>query len=409
MHILLVAPSAPPKNSPEAMQVGRFLEALDDSVVVTLVTTPTVAGWEMRDSTLAVRRPNLQVIEISLPLQKVTQRFVSNSRLSRFHVPDVDFWLPKMAAKVVSLLDEVPDVIYSRSCPFSAALLARQIKYRISKPWLMHLSDPWSGSPDRHFSAKNTRLDLSLEAKCFCAADTIALTTNGQAEFYRTRYPNRFDEIIVTPNMLPLSAPAPQTRRHDGTLRLVYTGAFYGAREPSTLLGALELLRDRNIDVANRIELDVFGNASPEIAARIGSTQGCRFHGPVSFDMAVKAQSGADILVTIEPGGENPLWLHFLRSKNLDYIAAGRPILAITPHGSETHRLCAEGQGWSVGPGEKEKLADRLTELVEAHALGRLILEVRGVDHSKYDASEVSAKILDTLKSLAQRELNTPN
>lgn len=90
MHVLLVAPSAPPKNSPEAMQVGRFLSSLDPSVKVTLVTTPIVAGWQWEDRSLAVDRPRMNVVELSLPAHRSTQRLLANRRLSFLHNPDSD-------------------------------------------------------------------------------------------------------------------------------------------------------------------------------------------------------------------------------------------------------------------------------------------------------------------------------
>jgi colanic acid biosynthesis glycosyl transferase WcaI len=48
-------------------------------------------------------------------------------------------------------------------------------------------------------------------------------------------------------------------------------------------------------------------------------------------------------------------------SKIFKQMAAGRPILAITPHGSELDRMVAAGQcGFSVSPGEIEKLVEAL-------------------------------------------------
>lgn len=148
-HLLLIAPSAPPENSPEAMQVGRFLAALDPAVRVTLVTTPIGAGWARADDSLVTDRPGMQVITLRLPFHRFSHRVLSNWRLSRLHVPDADRWLPWLAGRVLAQMDGKPDVIYSRSAPFSAALLALTLKQRLRIPWLMHLSDPWVGSPYR--------------------------------------------------------------------------------------------------------------------------------------------------------------------------------------------------------------------------------------------------------------------
>lgn len=403
MHLLLVAPSAPPKNSPEAMQVGRFLAALDPAVRVTLVTTPMVSGWEWKDTTLDIKRPGLQVITPSLPAHRLSQKVLANRRLVALHVPDSEFWLPSLADQVVASLREVPDVIYSRSAPFSAALLAQRLKRLLGRPWMMHLSDPWSGSPYRVFSPRRAETDRTLEAGCVASADLIALTTEGQAAHYRARYPNRSQAIVVTPNMMPLPSDvlARPLARRVRPFRIVYTGALYGAREPSTLLTALRILRDRSPDESSQIAVNFYGNMLPEIAAAIEATHGCTNHGTVSFHGAAHAQAGADALLTIEPGGNHPLLLHFMPSKNLDYMACRKMILAITPAGSETARLCSAGQGWVIAPGDSNGLAKLLSDLARSHAAGALPPTPPDPQYSPYRAEAVTDSVLQALRGLA--------
>ena len=73
----------------------------------------------------------------------------------------------------------------------------------------------------------------------------------------------------------------------------------------------------------------------------------------------------ADLALSIEPDGSDPLLKAFLPSKILDYIAARRPVLAITPEDSPSWHLCARGYGWAVRPGDPQGLAELLAELVK--------------------------------------------
>lgn len=403
MHLLLIAPSAPPLNSPEAMQVGRFLAALDPTVRVTLVTTPIVGGWEWEDVTLAIDRPGLRVITPSLPAHRLSQRVLANYRLAALHVPDTDFWLPWFADQVAAQLNELPDVIYSRSAPFSAALLARRLKRRLNRPWMMHLSDPWAGSPYRVMSSQRAASDKTLEAGCVADADLIALTTEGQAAYYRARYPDRAQAIIVTPNMMPLlSSGVPQpSAPTDGPFRLVYTGAFYGAREPSTLLTAMRAMHLKAPSIASQITVDFYGNMPTEIASAVDATPGCTCHGPVSFQEAAQAQVNADALLTIEPAGNHPLLPHFMPSKNLDYMAFRKPILAITLAGSETARICSAGSGWTVSPGQPQALVEILLGLARARTAGIPTLIPPDPARSPFRAETLTASILLELRGLA--------
>lgn len=401
MHILLIAPSAPPKNSPEAMQVGRFLEALDPVVRVTLVTTPIVAGWQREDISLAIHRPTMNVIVPELPFHRLTQRVLANRRLSFLHRPDSDFWLSWFAKYIMRHLPDTPAVIYSRSAPFSAAMLACRLKSMTGRPWLMHLSDPWSGSPYRQLSDRRSQKDRAQEAACFADADMVTLTTEGQADYYRSRYPKYAERVSVTPNMMPtVHSPQVETRP-EGPLRLVYTGALYGNRNPATLLNAMKLIQGGTTDDAAQIQLDFYGNMPPDIAAKISETPGCVVHGPVPFAVVSKKQAQADILVTIEPGGKHPLLLHFMPSKNLDYIATGKPILAITPKGSETDRLCRSGHGWAFDPSNAELLADKLLELVRDYRAGKSLKERTNLNGSPFLAQAVTDGITENLYNLA--------
>jgi hypothetical protein len=402
MNILLVAPNAPPKNSAESIQVGRFLAALDPAVRVTLVTTPGAHGWVWQDSTLASDRPGLEVVTPTLPFHRLTQRILSNRHLSALHVPDSDFWLPWYARWLGRQLKDKPDVIYSRSAPFSAALLAQRLKDAFGCPWLMHLSDPWAGSPYHSMPPRRAAADRALEAACMADADLITLTTEGQAAHYRANYPDRASAIAVTPNMMPLrgATPTPPPPPPSGPFRIVYTGALYGDREPSTLLSALRILSDRAPNLAEKIAVDFFGNMPPDIAAAVDATPGCTRHGVVSSEIALQAQLSADVLLTIEPDGGHPLHLHFMPSKNLDYIACGKPILAITPLGSETSRLCAAGHGWAMSPGDSATLAERLSAITHAHSAGIPPQQPPDLTTSPYRAEAVASSILQALRGL---------
>ncbi len=376
VHLLLVAPCAPPKSGPEAMQVGRFLSALNPEIRVTLVTTPTVQGWEQEDSSLAIHRSGLNVIILSLPVHRLTHRVLCNHRLAAWHMPDSDFWLPWFVDQVIERLDGVPDAIYSRSVPFSAALLAQRLKRRLGCPWMMHLSDPWSGSPYRHLPPRRAASDLALEANCISEADHIALTTKGQVDHYRARYPQRAQSMSVTPNMMawPIAAsqaaPSPDYESAQGrNLTLVHTGALYGSRNPIGLLKALDLLRLRSPELAKRIRVHFVGNLHSEIAALIDSAPECTSHRHVSFVQATRMQAQADIVLSIEPKATNSMYKHFLLSKVVDYLASGRPILALTPTDSLTANYCKKGYGWAFSPDDAAGIAEFLESLLSGKRL----------------------------------------
>ncbi|AXY68622.2 glycosyltransferase [Thermosynechococcus sichuanensis E542] len=372
IHILLIAPSAPPKNSPEAIQVGRLLKLLNPSIRVTLVTPPPVnSGWAREDSTLTVDRPRLQVITPTLPVHRLMHRILTNSRLAWYHVPDTEFWLLWFTQYIIQQLRESPDVIYSRSGPYSAALLAQQLKLVLKRPWLMHLSDPWADSPYRRLKGKQRTLDQAYESRCFTDADLITLTTEGQANFYRQKYPNRADSISVTPNMMPvdwrsyrLLKPSPD-QAFQKKVRIIHVGSLYGDRNPDGLLTAIENLFTMIPDIDKKLSIEFVGNMSKELSLKISSYPACIYHGSVSFKEAMQYQINADILLCIESKESTPLHQCFLPSKIVDYLALQKPILALTPKKSVTSHYCHRGYGWAFEPDDVSGITKFLLSLLQ--------------------------------------------
>jgi glycosyltransferase involved in cell wall biosynthesis len=254
----------------------------------------------------------------------------------------------------------------------SSALLGRALKKQLGIPWIMHLSDPWVDNPYRNLTNRAAKRDAALEAGCFASADLIFMTSEGQAEHYRAKYPDRSSNIFVSPNVMstnagdPPDAEAISASRTDDTLRVVYSGSLYGNRSPDKLLAAISLVRSRAPEALRRLRVDIYGNAQDHALQMLEKASDViRYHGPLNFSDAHSVQSGADVLLVIEPDGDHPLLKHFLPSKVMDYLSLRKPILAITPQCSETWRLCREGYGWAIQPSDTEGLAALLSDLAD--------------------------------------------
>lgn len=366
MNILMVAPHAPPKNSPEAIQVRRVLAEFDRKAEGTLITAiiDSRGTWGRRDESLTLKLAHFDTQVLALPWHEVVGRVLMSHRLARWQVPDAWRWMTFLSGSVIRRLNKKPDVIYSRSSPMSAALLARKLKRRLGVPWIMHLSDPWADSPYKNAHPAEQR----MEAACFAEADYITLTTEGQAAHYRRKYPALAEKIGVCPNTMPepeewqplvQGVEAPQG---EAPVRIVFAGSLYGQRSPRPLVEALQQL---DTETLSALRVDIYGNAQGEALEWMQrAPEALRYHGPIPFAQACREQYAADIALIIEPEDPHPLGQHFLPSKTLESLALGRRMLAITPLSSETGRICAQGYGWVVSPSDVAGLADRLKQMV---------------------------------------------
>lgn len=387
MRILTIAPDAPPKNAPESIQVGRYLGELCRRHEVTLVTTPVEHGWVRADPALTVEAQTLERIELRLPFHRVAMRLLSSRfgahalRLSsRFaggrRVTDKDFWIAWKAGQVLGSLDATPDIVYSRSTPFSSALLGGALADALRRPWVMHLSDPWADNPYRGGGAPRNEVEQTLEAECFARASAVTVTTQSQAAFYRRKYPRHAGKLAVSPNVLPARSDDGAPRAPNGadpSLRIVYAGALYGERRPTALLQAMRTLEEQDGGAFRSIKILFAGNVTSEIERELRASESPQIEVLGHLDQTATRSLLADahVLVSLEPDGAHELLKTFFPSKLLDYLAARRPILAIGPRGSEAWRLCAEGHGWSHEPGDVVGIARLLRELSALHRGGR--------------------------------------
>lgn len=367
LNLLVIAPFAPPTNSAEAIQVGRIMAQLDQHACGLLVSgRPLARGWARQDASLALPLQHFTFWELALPWHRVTSRVWGSHRLARFHSPDAMMWMRWQVGAVIRGLTQKPDVIYSRSGPMSGALLAMALQKKLGVPWMMHLSDPWADSASRTVCPR----DAAYEAACFAAADSIALTTVGQADYYRKKYPEYAGKILVSPNVMPepeemACVICPDSDVRDDRLHLVFAGNLYLGRSPKPLMDALLIVRATAPYLLEKLRIDVYGNAQEPALSQLRSMpEVVHYHGAVSFAQAFAAQKTADAVVTIEADSDDTLIKSILLSKVTDCLALGKPMLAITPRGSETAAICEEGYGWAISPADPQEIAQLIVKLI---------------------------------------------
>ncbi len=401
-NVLVVAPCAPPQNAAEAIQVRRILLELDQHATGRLVTMlPDEEGWTGRDDSLALTLKNFDTQYLSLPLHRLTKHVLMSHRMRRFHVPDAMWWVSCMVPRVLAALSQKPNVIYSRSYPMSGALLAKKLAEKLNVPWIMHLSDPWADSPYGTPSARQS----ALEASCFARADAITLTTQGQAEHYRKKYPVYAAKISVCPNVMPTEDEAKSwlaaspARAKDDKLHLVFAGNLYGERSIAPLTAALDILRTTHPELLQRLRVDVYGKAQePSLSLLTGTSDVLQYHGPVSFADSCAAQVAADMVLSIEPALDHALGNCFLPSKVLESLAMQKPLLALTPAGSETEAICREGYGFAVAPNNPQSLAECLMAHIEN--LAQLRATSPKTPPARYAAEHVVQQLLAQINQL---------
>jgi len=158
-------------------------------------------------------------------------------------------------------------------------------------------------------------------------------------------------------------------QRANGNLRIVYTGAIDAARDPEPIFRAVRKLLDEGLLSLELIFMVPDSSRLFFLQERYKLKQVVHIIPAASYWKALELAFSADALLVIEANTEHGV---FLPSKFVDYCQIGKPILALTPRGSELSDYLARGGGIAVLPRDVEAISRAIRTLVEYRSQGRL-------------------------------------
>jgi len=257
------------------------------------------------------------------------------------------------------------DCVITSSPPESVHLVGRALRRR-GLPWVADVRDAWTFEPlrPRFPTSAQRRLDEHLERRWLGDADVVITVSRPAAEDLRARLgiaasfvPNGWDPALVD-----AGAQSSGVSLDPDRVSLVYTGRFgsYG-RDPTALIDALALIASESPDAAGRLELVVAGpltDAEAKLLSRDVSPARIVRAGSLARERSIALQREADALLLIA----HPTRTQLLNIKLFEYLAAGRPILALAA-GTEAGRVVEEIGGETVRADDPESIAAALRRL----------------------------------------------
>ncbi|MBI2578012.1 MAG: glycosyltransferase [Candidatus Wildermuthbacteria bacterium] len=291
-----------------------------------------------------------------------------------------------------------PDIIVSRSTPITSHLIALQLKRETKLPWIACFSDPWVSNPYAMYHLPFLKhFQEQKEKVIFAEADKIVVTNEQTRRLFSSIYPidGKIEVIYNSYDSETMSRNIDFKRKEKFVL--THTGNFYGIRSPEPLFRALEKLIDRQ-EIRTSIRVQLFGSLGPfkKLISRYGLSSIVDVKGTVPRKEALWRLMASDVLLVIDAPSKGESL--FLPSKLVDYIALGKPILAITPGGASADVIEKTKTGMIASPEDTKSIQEALLAYFNKWRAGHLLLNPNWEEIQKYSASvlmERFAKIME--------------
>lgn len=279
------------------------------------------------------------------------RRFAALARALLLYLPDQQAgWLPWACARAAELARDA-DVVYTTSAPYTAHLVGLWVKQRVGTPWVADFRDEWSLNPFFQYpSPALLALNRLMERRALAVADRALATTPGHAAGLAMLTPEaRRGNVRVLHNGYdPADAPdgpvAPFER-----FTLAHIGTFYGIRQPTGLLLALERLIAEGALPAGEVRLVLAGAGAAPIAVPPSLAGVVETPGYLAHRDALRILYAATTPV-LAVGARGAAGLDNIPGKLYEYLATGKPILALADPRSYAAEIVRRARCGVVAP-----------------------------------------------------------
>ncbi len=427
-RVLLIAYDFPPRGGTGVFRVLKFARYLPEWGWQPVVVTVDGAGPHPDPGLLAELPSDLEVLRVSAPgtggLPDAVTPSVARggapaewrARLRQWIVPDPQIaWVPGAVQAATRRLrqGDIAAMITSGP-PFSTHLAGWWLKRRHPRlPWLMDMRDLWSEGAAQH-ALVPYKLNRMLEQCCLRHADRTTVVSDGIRDLTIRRldaYPARISTLTNGFDPSDFFSASDRTGTHEhvpaGPLRLRYVGTIAESRAVSAqgLIAALRQLQSEGID-RRHMQVQLIGSFGASIhnaAARLINAGIVEILPFMPHARALERMREADVLLLVLMDDWEGRIAH--SNKLFEYLALGRPILAVAPEGEATRLIAAQGAGLSASPSDTPAIVAALRQFMAWHVAGELsgtALDPQRLQqfHRRELASQL-ARLLDDLQPAA--------
>jgi glycosyltransferase involved in cell wall biosynthesis len=252
------------------------------------------------------------------------------------------FWARAATKRALAVAAKLPrGLVIATSPPHAAMIAGARIARRLKWPLILDYRDPWSAYdwPAWHRGWLSQWFARRVESSLVHRSAARVLNTPSMRDWFEESFPHAsLNRNFVIPNgfdaVTSTQAPAPA-----GPIEIVHAGEIYGSRTLVPLLQAVELLSQRHPE--RPIHVTTYG-AMPAVEwQRIREGGLDRFieeRPRIPFSALFTELQRAHVLLAVV----SEHMTYSVPYKIYDYMAAGRPILALAPRDAALHELLTD-------------------------------------------------------------------
>jgi glycosyltransferase involved in cell wall biosynthesis len=387
-RILMLAPQCFPLYSPEAIVSAKLaLAAVQAGWHVDVLSGPHSRAGFQSNGESSFWAPVLRGVVYApgwLKGSRVLQRLTDLIAVRRtgWMVPGGGWaaWAVNVGSRL--LARKRHNVILSRYWP--ATLAGLVLSRRTGVPWVANWNDPWPGAMNPRPSTKPSDPPTGERGLLRLPLNRLLSVLGNEASWHTfpcerlRRYIRSYIPADISAKSSVIPHIAIETLRATGPRRvnreftLCHAGTLRGARKADVFLNGVSRFV-RRVGSGARIGItfigvhlqDVFG-----VARRVGVENLVSVRPLEPYEQALQTMYASDVLVCIEGAYEEGI---YLPSKIIEYVQAGRPILAVSPSvGTVADILSEHGGGIAVDCRSPDAVAEAIAAMYAEWKRGSL-------------------------------------
>ena len=313
-----------------------------------------------------------------------------------FFIPDPrKGWNRYAYRKAVQLIREHGiDTVVTTSPPHSTQLIGLKLKQKLGIRWIADLRDPWTDIyyyRELYHSAFARHIDRRLELKVLRQADRIITVSQDVKRIFAEKLPvAEAGKFAVIPNGYDEEDFQQEIQPDTDRFVITYTGTISAMYDIDGFLAALAALPASQLAT---IKLRFVGKIPPSIVEKIRQAVPdleLELAGYVDHRRSVGYLLQSSMQLLVIPKVDNNKGI--ITGKFFEYLASGRPVLAIGPKGGDLDDLMQQtdcGQLFSYD--DDQGIKSMITRWQDSQ------LEIRNQQRAQYSRRELTRELVEKL------------